>query len=511
MNFDTSAMSDAGEVSSSLAKMDLSGKVVIKAGLGDDIRYWPIHNDEITYDELILMMQRIFKGKLTASDDILVKYKDEDGDLVTIADTNDLSFAIQCSRTLRITLFVNGQPVPIESSEAATIRKELQVIRDRANYLLDRLDVRSKPGTDEEVRAQGSQTESKPILNGGVAPPSSPKKTDAPREFDPLMEKRSDGSQEGGQGNRPGSRSSSVSLTGSSGRLNNSVPNLNSLPEQQQQQQQHQQQPATIHPSVQQFQPGTPHLNSGYPGSTPAPLQMHQAPIPSHQQPPQPQQQQAMHLQQQQQKFAPAPQQPYPGQGFPPVQQHAPPPMDLHQQQQRPQPRGQAPPMSGMPQQPQSYQPQGPPVGPQVSGYGPPPPTSGPPTGPPGSIYPGPPAGPGPQSQPQQQHPPNSSSSIYSPAGGQMGPTGGPGGPYAGGPPQTSQAGYGPPPPTSQLYGGQQQPPPQQQQAPPQSMPPAGPPLAGGGFGGPGGNPYARASGPVRPGNYRYPAAPFPQ
>jgi hypothetical protein len=38
-------------------KLDLTGKLIIKATLGDDIRRIPIHNDDLTYDELVLMMQ----------------------------------------------------------------------------------------------------------------------------------------------------------------------------------------------------------------------------------------------------------------------------------------------------------------------------------------------------------------------------------------------------------------------------------------------------------------------
>lgn len=58
-------------------EMDLSGKLIIKVQLGDDIRRIPIHNESLTYDELVLMMQRVFRGKLTASDEITIKYKDE--------------------------------------------------------------------------------------------------------------------------------------------------------------------------------------------------------------------------------------------------------------------------------------------------------------------------------------------------------------------------------------------------------------------------------------------------
>jgi protein TFG len=49
----------------------------MQAQLGDDIRRIPIHNEAITYDELVLMMQRVFRGKLNGSDDITIKSKDE--------------------------------------------------------------------------------------------------------------------------------------------------------------------------------------------------------------------------------------------------------------------------------------------------------------------------------------------------------------------------------------------------------------------------------------------------
>jgi len=57
--------------------MDLSGKLIIKVQLGEDIRRIPIHNEDITYDELVLMMQRVYRGKLSNTDDITIKYKDD--------------------------------------------------------------------------------------------------------------------------------------------------------------------------------------------------------------------------------------------------------------------------------------------------------------------------------------------------------------------------------------------------------------------------------------------------
>lgn len=58
-------------------QLDLSGKLIIKAQLGEDIRRIPIHNEDITYDELVLMMQRVFRGKLLSNDEVTIKYKDE--------------------------------------------------------------------------------------------------------------------------------------------------------------------------------------------------------------------------------------------------------------------------------------------------------------------------------------------------------------------------------------------------------------------------------------------------
>ena len=61
----------------SYPQLDLTGKLIIKVQLGDDIRRIPIHNEDITYDELVLMMQRVFRGQLDSNDEVTIKYKDE--------------------------------------------------------------------------------------------------------------------------------------------------------------------------------------------------------------------------------------------------------------------------------------------------------------------------------------------------------------------------------------------------------------------------------------------------
>ena len=51
------------------------------------------------------------KDALQPSDELLLKYTDEDGDLVTLFDESDLVHAKQQVRTLKLTLFVNGRDV----------------------------------------------------------------------------------------------------------------------------------------------------------------------------------------------------------------------------------------------------------------------------------------------------------------------------------------------------------------------------------------------------------------
>ncbi|XP_062312518.1 protein TFG isoform X1 [Osmerus eperlanus] len=169
-------------------QLDLSGKLIIKAQLGDDIRRIPIHNEDITYDELVLMMQRVFRGKLQSSDEVAIKYKDEDDDLITIFDSSDLSFAIQCSRILKLTLFVNGQPRPLESSQVKYLRRELIELRNKVNSLLDSLEpssehslVASAPPSDGAEGREGKALATDPAVK--QATPVSAASMSA---FDPL-------------------------------------------------------------------------------------------------------------------------------------------------------------------------------------------------------------------------------------------------------------------------------------------------------------------------------------
>lgn len=129
-------------ISNGLGKLDnsVAGQLIIKASVGDDIRRIPILNDDLTYDELILMMQRVFRGVLETNEELVLKYKDEDGDLVSLTDTNDLSHAINYSRVLRLTILKQNAAANETSNLVDTeVVKELRIIRDKVNHLLDKV------------------------------------------------------------------------------------------------------------------------------------------------------------------------------------------------------------------------------------------------------------------------------------------------------------------------------------------------------------------------------------
>ena len=123
-----------------LGDNSVAGQLIIKASVGEDIRRIPILNDDLTYDELILMMQRVFRGVLEANEELVLKYKDEDGDLVSLTDTNDLSHAINYSRVLRLTILQQNAPRSEKNNLVdADVIKELRNIRDKVNNLLDKV------------------------------------------------------------------------------------------------------------------------------------------------------------------------------------------------------------------------------------------------------------------------------------------------------------------------------------------------------------------------------------
>ena len=84
-----------------------------------------------------------------------------DGDLVTIFDSSDVMSAIQCSRTLKLRIFLNnpnGDSAESKHSKGVAnigaIRKELSGIRDRVIHLLDQLEIAPQEPQNRESPLQ---------------------------------------------------------------------------------------------------------------------------------------------------------------------------------------------------------------------------------------------------------------------------------------------------------------------------------------------------------------------
>ncbi|CAF1026452.1 unnamed protein product [Adineta ricciae] len=174
----------------------LSGQLIIKAQLADDIRKMMIHNEDLTLNELVLMMQRIFVGKISNTDDLIIKYLDDDGDKVTLSNDGDLTVALHFHKVLRLFVFVNGNEQVNTNSDKQgdfidekTFRTELQAIRNSVQTILDRLqlptnDVSDAPAANEveaqksvAATAETSQLNANHIPNFSQAPPTNTNKT----------------------------------------------------------------------------------------------------------------------------------------------------------------------------------------------------------------------------------------------------------------------------------------------------------------------------------------------
>lgn len=177
-----------------------SGQLIIKAQLGDDIRKMMIHNEDLTLNELLLMMERVFAGKISNSDEITIKYLDEDGDKITLLNDNDLTVALHFHKLLRLFVFVNGQEQPTTGNtnttetneksgnliDAKTFRSELQQIRNAVQTILDRLQLPAETNQEKEItnsscNASLGISQAQPVVQ---PPPTIISNTN--REFDPI-------------------------------------------------------------------------------------------------------------------------------------------------------------------------------------------------------------------------------------------------------------------------------------------------------------------------------------
>jgi hypothetical protein len=133
------------------------------------------------------MMERIFAGKISNSDELTIKYLDDDGDKITLLNDSDLTVALHFHKILRVFVLVNGKEQINNNStenltkggsliDAKTFRNELQQIRNSVQTILDRLQLPTNQDTTSNQEKESTTT--------AVAPPSALVSSTA-REFDP--------------------------------------------------------------------------------------------------------------------------------------------------------------------------------------------------------------------------------------------------------------------------------------------------------------------------------------
>ncbi|VDL98340.1 unnamed protein product [Schistocephalus solidus] len=108
---------------------DFSRRLVIKAQLGDDLRRIPIHNEDLTYDEIAIMMQRVFKPRLERDTDFIIKYKDEVKGSAGDSCKNAVTSGSQ-----------SVDAAQLNTCDRRSVISELRRLRDHVNSLVDKLD-----------------------------------------------------------------------------------------------------------------------------------------------------------------------------------------------------------------------------------------------------------------------------------------------------------------------------------------------------------------------------------
>jgi len=131
------------------------------------------------------MMERVFSGKISNSDELTIKYLDDDGDKITLLNDSDLTVALHFHKLLRLFVSVNGNEQTNTNStdnlnqegnliDAKIFRNELKAIRDSVQIILDRLQL----STNEVPAAAAAATTTTTVPSPTIV-------SNTTREFDP--------------------------------------------------------------------------------------------------------------------------------------------------------------------------------------------------------------------------------------------------------------------------------------------------------------------------------------
>merc|ERR1719158_2563799 len=90
--------------------------ITVKASFGDDLRRWSADSASLTYPSLVAAVQERFSLDQTCSPRL--QWKDDDGDLVVLAQQDDLVEALrECGGTVRLTVTANHDESHAQSQQ----------------------------------------------------------------------------------------------------------------------------------------------------------------------------------------------------------------------------------------------------------------------------------------------------------------------------------------------------------------------------------------------------------
>jgi len=115
--------------------------VILKARHGSDMRKLSLrHNHDLAFNDLVLMMQRVFK--LKSSTPLVLKYRDQDGDLITLTDDDDLGLALRTENVLRIEVMEGSSE---SSATSRALHDHLVSLKSSATAVMDALASHGQP------------------------------------------------------------------------------------------------------------------------------------------------------------------------------------------------------------------------------------------------------------------------------------------------------------------------------------------------------------------------------
>ncbi|KAL9542010.1 hypothetical protein MBANPS3_008826 [Mucor bainieri] len=230
----------------------VTGDIIVKCRFGNEIRRIPI-NGVPSYDELCLMMYRVFKDDIKSSQDISLKYQDEEGDMISLLDDIDITHAISISNLLKVTVYDKSNQRPKQHPASSTEVASLIEIRDRLDQLIQSLTLEKKEGEEPKEEQSKKMHRLTPAeLASFLSNDTENKETSSVKELTSLSPKAPPSSGTIPYYPAPGTTSASSAMTTPSVAGTNQP---QAAPQQQQQQQpQVQQQQQQQQPQVQQQQ-----------------------------------------------------------------------------------------------------------------------------------------------------------------------------------------------------------------------------------------------------------------